>query len=114
MKENAGTGAKPFLFGAYTAVSWPKPSGGNVYSTVDVADASRTSFLFSLTNELGTPFHLILSNASSTAVRASYYDVTYGWEDLELLRQRSPEHSNCIFRSAARYDASYTSEDPSL
>jgi hypothetical protein len=52
-----------YIFGAYTAVAWPKqPTAGS--SPMSVPDPSGSSFLFSLVNAYGRPFRLSLVDRS--------------------------------------------------
>jgi hypothetical protein len=52
-----------YIFGAYTAVDWPKkPTAGS--PPVNVPDPSGSSFLFSLVNAYDRPFRLSLLDAS--------------------------------------------------
>src|SRR5689334_16817588 len=57
------------VFGAYTAVAWPKQSARGSPS-LNVADPSGMSFMFSLTNEYDRPFRLSLADRTC-AMRAS-------------------------------------------
>lgn len=71
-----------YVFGAYTAVEWPKPSDEDV----NVADPSGRSFLFSLSNKYQRPFRLSLVDSTRAICSPADEDGTgpdFGGSDTE-------------------------------
>jgi hypothetical protein len=66
-----------YIFGAFTAVSWPKPT--EKYATV--ADPSGSSFLFSLTNEYQRPFRMSLKDKSRSISLDDFNGPCFGGEE---------------------------------
>lgn len=63
------------MFGAFTAVSWPKLDRTK---TITVADTSRTSFLFSLVSEYAVPFRLSLVDSARAIQLTENGEVKFG------------------------------------
>ena len=82
LRQAAGSG---YVFGAYTAVSWPKSP---IRGKVTVADPSGTSFIFSLVNKLNHPLKLNLID-NTRAIELSEQEAKFGgthWEGRKLLK----------------------------